>query len=196
MICHETSFQEGDGYDVEARVPWALLNAEKSPPKSGDTITLVAQPLWGDAEVLKHAVSFTDIVNGPGFPFQNAAVWGRGELLAKGNLAPSQRPLSSEHISEPLQLSLPLPDAQATNAHRGRVNLSSDTARHRVLWLDWTTRQLLAQFGETDRASDDATHLSAPGEVAVQGTRAGVADSGNQRVMKLELKLDLGAAQG
>jgi len=121
--------KEGDGYNVEARVPWALLNAQTNPPKAGDTIALVAQPLWGDAEGLKHAVSFTDIVSGPGFPFQNAAVWGRGELLAKGNLAPSQRPLAPGQISEPLQLALPSPDVQATSLSAALFTANGELVR-------------------------------------------------------------------
>jgi len=65
--------------------------------------------------------------------------------------------------------------------------LVSDTERHRLLWLDWVERRLLGQFGETDRAGDDAAHLAAPTLVAVSGTRAVVADAGNQRIVKLEL---------
>jgi len=65
--------------------------------------------------------------------------------------------------------------------------LVSDTMRHRVLWLDWTRRKFVAQFGVTDKPGDDATHLDTPTFVALQGSRAVVADSGNQRLMKLEV---------
>jgi len=66
--------------------------------------------------------------------------------------------------------------------------LVSDAERDRVVWLDWTQGQFLAQFGETDKPGDDARHLSSPAFVALQGTRAVVADAGNQRVVKLRLE--------
>jgi hypothetical protein len=66
--------------------------------------------------------------------------------------------------------------------------LVSDTDRHRVLWLDWQQRTVLAQFGETDTAGDDPTHLKGPTLVALATTRAVVADAGNQRVLKLDLR--------
>ena len=66
--------------------------------------------------------------------------------------------------------------------------LVADTDRHRVVWLDWTEWRFLAQFGHTDEAGDDQAHLNAPTLVALAGTRALVADSGNQRVLKLTLQ--------
>jgi sugar lactone lactonase YvrE len=66
--------------------------------------------------------------------------------------------------------------------------LVSDTDRNRVLWLDWQQRKVLAQFGETDTAGDDPTHLKGPRLVALHTTRAVVADAGNQRVLKLDLR--------
>ncbi len=69
----------------------------------------------------------------------------------------------------------------------GRWMLIADTERHRVLWADWLERRILAQLGDTDHAGDDARHLSRPTFVALRGTRAVVADAGNQRVLKLTL---------
>jgi len=66
--------------------------------------------------------------------------------------------------------------------------LVSDTDRHRVLWFDWAERRFLGQWGETDKPGDDAHHANAPAQVALRGTRALVADSGNQRVLKLTLE--------
>jgi len=66
--------------------------------------------------------------------------------------------------------------------------LVSDTDRHRVVWLDWTTWKVLGQFGETDALGDDAQHLNGPTLLALRGTRAAVADAGNQRVLKLSLE--------
>lgn len=72
-------------------------------------------------------------------------------------------------------------------AVHGPWSLVSDTDRHRVVWLDWTRWRFLAQFGETDEAGDDSRHVSGPTFVALRGTRAVVADTGNQRVLKLLL---------
>lgn len=65
--------------------------------------------------------------------------------------------------------------------------LVSDTDRHRVLWFNWTERELLGQFGGTDQPGNDAAHVRTPSFAALAGQRAVVADSGNQRVVKLEL---------
>jgi len=64
----------------------------------------------------------------------------------------------------------------------------SDTARHRLLWFEWQTRRLVAQFGETDRPGADAAHLDSPAQVCLRGTRAVVADSGNQRILEVRLR--------
>jgi hypothetical protein len=72
-------------------------------------------------------------------------------------------------------------------AVHGAWMLVSDTDRHRLCWLDWAERKLLGQFGETDRPGDDAGHLDSPTLVSLRGTRAVVADAGNQRVLKLML---------
>lgn len=65
--------------------------------------------------------------------------------------------------------------------------LISDTDRHRLIWLDWDDWKFIAQFGVTDKAGDDATHLNEPTFVSLKGVRAIVADSGNQRLLKLLL---------
>lgn len=65
--------------------------------------------------------------------------------------------------------------------------LVADTDRHRVVWIDWTDWRYLAEFGRTDEPGDDPTHLNTPTLVALAGTRALIADSGNQRILKLTL---------
>ncbi len=83
------------------------------------------------------------------------------------------------------------PDQQFGNSVRFTVDgawmLVSDTERHRVVWLDWTEWKVLGQFGETDKAGDDTLHLNTPTFVALRGNRTLVADSGNQRLLKLVL---------
>jgi hypothetical protein len=85
----------------------------------------------------------------------------------------------------------PAPEARFGGAVRLAVEgprlLVSDQERHRLLWFEWTERRLLVQFGETDRPGDDARHLGSPGQVALSGSRAVVADAGNQRVLRLVL---------
>jgi hypothetical protein len=55
--------------------------------------------------------------------------------------------------------------------------------------MDWQEWKFIAQLGETDKSGDDALHLCEPTFVALKGTKAVVADSGNQRVLKLRLQL-------
>jgi len=69
----------------------------------------------------------------------------------------------------------------------GASMLVSDTDRHRVLWFDWPQRRLVGQLGATDAAGGGPARLRGPTLVALRGTRAVVADAGNQRVVKAEL---------
>jgi hypothetical protein len=66
--------------------------------------------------------------------------------------------------------------------------LVSDTERHRVLWINTTTHEVLGQLGEVNAAGSDLRHLDRPTFVALAGNRALIADSGNQRVVKVELR--------
>ena len=52
----------------------------------------------------------------------------------------------------------------------------------------WTNpRPLQAQFGETDHGGTDDSHLDSPKLVSINGGRAVVYDSGNQRLVKLRV---------
>lgn len=73
--------------------------------------------------------------------------------------------------------------------HEGRLWIS-DTDRQRVICLDAATRRRLAMFGTTDKSGDDLTVLDSPRALAVRGGLAVVHDSGNHRLMKLELQDD------
>jgi len=72
-------------------------------------------------------------------------------------------------------------------AGEGMTVVVADTDRHRVLWLDWQAGKVLAQFGETDVSGSDLNHLCRPTCIAISGNRVAVADTGNQRVLKLRL---------
>ena len=63
----------------------------------------------------------------------------------------------------------------------------SDTERHRVACLAWPDGQLIGAFGSVDASGDTLSALSAPKVVAARGDRAVVFDSGNQRIVKLEV---------
>jgi len=67
----------------------------------------------------------------------------------------------------------------------GAWMLVSDTDRHRVVWLDWTRGEVLGQFGGLGSGPQQ---LWSPTFVALRGTRAVVADAGNQRVLKVLLE--------
>ena len=64
----------------------------------------------------------------------------------------------------------------------------SDSARQRVVCFDLASGHELAAFGARDTAGDDLAKLNAPRVIAARGQRAVVCDSGNQRLIKLELK--------
>ena len=64
----------------------------------------------------------------------------------------------------------------------------SDSARHRAVCFDLSSGRELAAFGAKDVAGDDLTKLNTPRIIAASGKRAVVSDSGNQRLVKLEIK--------
>ena len=106
---------DGQGYTLEARVPWDRLNAAAGPPGAKDAVAFTVQPLWGDAAGAKNVMSYYDVVRSSGFAFQTSDVWGRALFSEKGNLAPAERPQTVEQKLEPLALEIPLADAQATH---------------------------------------------------------------------------------
>jgi hypothetical protein len=63
----------------------------------------------------------------------------------------------------------------------------SDSARHRVVCFDLASGHELAAFGARDAAGDDLARLNAPRVIAARGPRAVVCDSGNQRLIKLQI---------
>jgi hypothetical protein len=72
----------------------------------------------------------------------------------------------------------------------GAWMLISDTKRHRLVWLDWHQWKFIGQFGVADVSGNDALHLCEPTFVALRGSRAVLADSGNQRILKLRLRFE------
>jgi hypothetical protein len=71
--------------------------------------------------------------------------------------------------------------------------LISDTHRHRVLLFvanddPRKSPAFSTQFGETDIPGDNTSHLNAPTLSAINGGRAVVCDSANQRLIKLRIR--------
>jgi sugar lactone lactonase YvrE len=78
-------------------------------------------------------------------------------------------------------------------AASGNRLLVSDTKRQRVRLYSFdkgidTIPSFVSQFGETDRAGDDETHLNTPTLCALNGDRAAVYDAQNERVVKLRVR--------
>jgi hypothetical protein len=105
----------GQGYTLEARLPWALLGVagKQKPPQGGDRVALTIQPLWGTADGDNYVLSFGAVEAGVGFHFQTADKWGVLEFSPKGNLPPEKRAVAPQFVSEPLTIELPIEDADA-----------------------------------------------------------------------------------
>ncbi len=111
---------DGKGYTLEARIPWERLHT--AAPKAGDTITLTAQPLWGNDTGTANTVNFYEITSQRGFAYQSAAGWGRATFAAKGHVTPRVNPAlaaGGDATGKPLQLHLKLDDAGATSVSLG-----------------------------------------------------------------------------
>ena len=109
---------DGAGYTFEYRIPWSTLDV-KVPPKAGDRVAGTVQFNWGQPDGLKTGGGSAwayDVMSGPGFVFQNAAVWGKILFAEKGKVAkelveegvPAEKP-------NPLKFAYDLPeDGQIT----------------------------------------------------------------------------------
>ena len=64
----------------------------------------------------------------------------------------------------------------------------SDMQRHRIVTLDYSGKNLLASYGNTDRAGNSIELMNQPTSIAVNGDRCVVFDSQNQRLMRLTFK--------
>ncbi len=122
---------DGNGYTVEARIPWGRLHAQPDHPKAGDSVALTLQPLWGDAAGRKNVMSYYEVVQSPGFAYQSPEIWGRANFSTVGHLAPADRPLSLAASAQPLTLDVPLADSAATQLSAAVFN--SDGALVRTL---------------------------------------------------------------
>ncbi|MCM8758424.1 MAG: hypothetical protein NC906_01440 [Candidatus Omnitrophica bacterium] len=69
----------------------------------------------------------------------------------------------------------------------GQWMLISDTDRHRVMWVKWTDWQIISVFGKTDFPGSGQEELNFPTLVALKGVKGVIADTGNQRIVKVLL---------
>ncbi len=120
---------DGQGYTLEARIPWDRLHAAADPPGAGAAVAFTVQPLWGDAAGTNNVMSFYEIVSGPGFAFQTADVWGQARFSARGNLPPAERPQTVQQKLEPLALDIPLADPRATQLSAAVFNAGGELVR-------------------------------------------------------------------
>ncbi len=105
--------EDGKGCTLEGRIPWEHLNAKANPPRAGDCIAFVVQPLWSDSNGWRQVLTFNDVIREAGFSFQSAHIWGQAVFLPHGKLQLAERPKPKTEQLLPLTLRLPLHNAQA-----------------------------------------------------------------------------------
>ncbi len=82
---------DGGGYTFEYRLPWSTLGA-KAPLHGGDLVAGTVQFNWSNADGLHTGGGSAwcyDVMNGPGFPYQSTACWGKIIFSDKGHLPKS-----------------------------------------------------------------------------------------------------------
>lgn len=70
---------DGQGYTMEYKIPWSLLNAAEDPPRGGDVLGMTWVTHWSGSEGKNFRGQLVDIVNPlvKGWNFKNAATWGK-----------------------------------------------------------------------------------------------------------------------
>jgi hypothetical protein len=156
---------EAQGYSLEARIPWERLNAKDKPPKAGDKLALVAQPLWSDSTGTKQIMTFNDVLREAGFSFQGTGMWGQAVFSERGNLAPAERAPTAQEALEPLTIELPVPDAEAVSLSAALFN-----AKGLVRTLPVQTASTGAKLSATVRwdGLDNDGQALPPGEYRVE----------------------------
>jgi outer membrane protein assembly factor BamB len=158
---------DGQGYTLEARLPWKLLGATGTPPKAGDTLALTVQWLWGNPGGTKQIMTFNDVVRGPGFHYQSAENWGRLELSPTGRLAPAQQAASPAALATPLTISVPVADAEAQQVSAALFRSAGDLVRTLPVVVDPAKIQNQRFEIPWDGLDDDGRPLT-PGDYRVK----------------------------
>ncbi|MCY3019499.1 MAG: hypothetical protein NTW87_10795 [Planctomycetota bacterium] len=117
----------------------------------------------------------------------------RNEAQRLGEWVPMKQPVGLAVQESPKCSALLVTDAASKQIWRTPLNVGKSDAREQVASGGDRGRSFaradgycsVAVFGEGDKAGDDAKHVNAPSFVAMQGTRAVAADSGNQRLIRL-----------
>ena len=158
---------DGQGYTLEARIPWERLNAAAGRPQAGDAVAFTVQPLWGDAAGTKNIMSYYEVVRTSGFAFQSSDVWGKAVFSGHGNLPPAERPPTAQEKLEPLAIEVPLDDPQA--AQLSAAVLAADGQLVRTLPVTRLAPENKAKSATVrwDGLDDDGSPL-APGKYQVR----------------------------
>lgn len=84
MVYHR--HDDGQGYDLEAHLPWSVLGVA-TPPQGGERWVMTVQPLWSNeaGDRLQH--KFFDVIGEIGFHFQRPTGWGHGRFIAPADAA-------------------------------------------------------------------------------------------------------------
>lgn len=105
---------DGQGYSVEASMPWTLLGVKGDSPKPGSELAFTIQYLFGNNTGQKQRLNFNDVVTGSAFHFQTAEKWGKLILSPTGKLSPAQSLSNASAVKTPLTIQLPVADTKAT----------------------------------------------------------------------------------
>ncbi len=79
---------DNGGFTFEYRIPWPVMGMVRT-PKANDIVPLSLAVFWGRPDGLKTAGGQAwayDVMNGSGFSFQNAGVWGKLILWPENNV--------------------------------------------------------------------------------------------------------------
>ncbi|MBM4084097.1 MAG: hypothetical protein FJ272_04845, partial [Planctomycetes bacterium] len=159
--------KDGDGYTLEARIPWERLNAATNPPKAGDRLALVLQPLWSDSSGSKQVLTFNEVIRAAGFSFQNVGMWGQAIFVEKGQLLPAERPSTPAEQLQPLSLALPVPDSEAKSLSAAVYDAQGDLVRTLPVTVSGSAFRIPHSALRWDGLDDDGRPL-APGRYTVK----------------------------
>jgi len=148
--------RDGEGYTLEGRVPWTLLNFGKNLPKAGDKFPLTLEATWGDDAGRIPLVVLRDIARGSDqWTMQDS--WGTAVLAANGKISKrlSRKIAESEN---PIITQVKIPDASATSISGAVFSSTAGLVRT----LDPIIRDDQETGGEAEFVWDGADDMGVP----------------------------------